>query len=76
LGNNLNIINSAKESLGYHEFKKHKTRFNEGCLKLLDHRKQAKLQWLQHPNEIDEDNLNNTRLETSKHYRNKKEGIC
>jgi hypothetical protein len=41
-----NITISAKESLGYFEFKKHKPWFDEGCSKLLDQRKQAKLQWL------------------------------
>jgi hypothetical protein len=30
---------SAKESLGYFEFKKHKPWFDEGCSKLLDQRK-------------------------------------
>jgi hypothetical protein len=42
-----NIKISAKESLGYCELKKHKPWFDEGCSKLLDQRKQAKLQWLQ-----------------------------
>jgi hypothetical protein len=36
---------SAKESLGYYEMKKHKQWFDERCSKLLDQRKQAKLQW-------------------------------
>jgi hypothetical protein len=39
---------------------------------LSDQRKQAKLQWLQDPSEINKDNLNNIRCETSKHFRNKK----
>jgi hypothetical protein len=30
---------SAKESLGYFEFKKHKPWFNEGCSELIDQRK-------------------------------------
>jgi hypothetical protein len=34
--------------------------------------KQAKLQWLQDPSEINWDNLNNVRPETSRHFRNKK----
>jgi hypothetical protein len=46
-------------------------RFDKGCSKLLDQRKQAKLQWLQNPSEI-EDNLNNVRHEASRHFRNKK----
>jgi hypothetical protein len=33
----------GKESLGYHELKKHKSWFDEGCSELLDQRKQAKL---------------------------------
>jgi hypothetical protein len=37
---------SAKVSLGYYELNKHKTCFDEGWSKLLDQRKQAKLQWL------------------------------
>jgi hypothetical protein len=45
---------------------------DEGCSKLLDQREQVKLQWLQDPSEINEDNLNNIRRETSRHFRNKK----
>jgi hypothetical protein len=41
-----NIKISAKESLGYCELKKHKPWFDEACSKLVDQRKQAKLQWL------------------------------
>jgi hypothetical protein len=67
-----NIKISAKESLGYFEFKKHKPWFDEGCSKLLDQRKQAKLQWLQDPSEMKGDNLNNVRCEASRHFRNKK----
>jgi hypothetical protein len=37
------ITVSAKESLGYFELKKHKPWFEEGCSKLLDQRKEAKL---------------------------------
>jgi hypothetical protein len=50
---------SAKLSLGYFELKNHKPWFDEGCSKLLDQRKQAKLQWLQDHSEINGDNLNN-----------------
>ncbi|PNF19370.1 hypothetical protein B7P43_G06343, partial [Cryptotermes secundus] len=69
-----NIKMSAKESLGYYEPKKHKPWFDEGCSKLLDQRKQAKLQWLQDPSELIGDNLNNIRRETSRHFRNLKRG--
>jgi hypothetical protein len=37
---------SAKESLGYYELREHKPWFDEECSKLVDQRKQAKLQWL------------------------------
>jgi hypothetical protein len=67
-----NIKISAEESLGYYELKKHKPWFVEGCSELLDQRKQAKLQWLQDPSEINGDNLDNIRRETSRHFRNKK----
>jgi uncharacterized NAD(P)/FAD-binding protein YdhS len=40
--------------------------------KLLDQAKQAKVQWLQDQSEINGDNLNNIRRETSMYFRNKK----
>jgi hypothetical protein len=40
-------------------------------LKIISQRKQAELQWLQDPHEINGDNLNNVRREDSKHLRNK-----
>jgi hypothetical protein len=61
---NINI--SAKESLSYCELKKHKPWFDEGCSELLDQRKQAKLQWLQDPSEINGDNVSSIRCETRK----------
>jgi hypothetical protein len=67
-----NIKISVEESLGYYEPKKHKPRFDEGCSKLLDQKKQAKLQWLQDQNEIIGDNLNNVRCEANRHFRNRK----
>jgi hypothetical protein len=70
LGNYISI--SAKRSLGHYELKKHTSWFDEGCLKLVDHRKQAKLQWLQDPSQINGDNLNNIRCEASRHFRNMK----
>jgi hypothetical protein len=71
-------INSAWETIRENikisdkELKKHKPWFDEGCSKLLDQRKQAKLQWLQDPSEINGDSLNNIRLEASRYFRNKK----
>jgi hypothetical protein len=67
-----NIKISAKESLGYFEMKKHKLWFNGQCSKLLDQMKEPKLQWLQDQSEINVDNLNNVRRETSRHFKNKK----
>jgi hypothetical protein len=58
---------SSKESIGYHQLKKHKPWFDEGCSKLLDQRKRAKLQWLQDPSEINGDNLDNIKHQTSRH---------
>jgi hypothetical protein len=47
-----NITISAIEGLGYFELKKHRPWFDERCSKLLDQRKEAKLQRLQDPSEI------------------------
>jgi hypothetical protein len=63
---------SAKESLGLYERKQHKPWFDEECSKFLDQRKQAKMRWLQNPNQGNVDNLNNVRREASRHFRNKK----
>jgi hypothetical protein len=54
-----NIKISVEESLGCYELRKHKPWFDEGCSKLLDKKKVAKLHWLQDPSEINGDNLNN-----------------
>jgi hypothetical protein len=51
---------------------KHKPWFDEGYSELLDQRKQAKLQWLQNPSEIDVDKTNNIKHKASRHFRNKK----
>jgi hypothetical protein len=67
-----NIKISAKGSLCYFELKKHKPWFDEGCSRLLDHRREAELQWLHNPSEINGDNLNNARREASRYFRNKK----
>jgi hypothetical protein len=46
-----NIKASAKDSLVLHELKQHKPWFDEEFLSFLDQRNQAKLQWLQDPNQ-------------------------
>jgi len=63
---------SAKDSLGLQELKQHKPRFDEECLGYLDQRKQANMQWIQHPSQSNVDNLNHVRHDVSKHFRNKK----
>ena len=55
-----------------HEMKQHKPWFDEECLGILDQRKQAKMQWIQDPSQINVDNLNNVRRDASRHFRNKK----
>jgi hypothetical protein len=71
LGKRLERTNiSAKESLGYFEMKQHKPWFDEGFS--LHQRKQVKLQWLQHPSEINGNNLNNVRREARRYFRNKR----
>ena len=52
--------------------KQHKPWFYEECLRFLDQRKQAKLQWIEDPSQSNVDNLNNVRSEASRHFRNKK----
>jgi hypothetical protein len=42
-----NINTSVKECIGHCEAKRYKPWFDEECLKLVDRRKEAKLQWLQ-----------------------------
>jgi hypothetical protein len=66
---NINIY--SKERVFDFELKKHKPWFDEECSKLLDQRKQAKLQWLQDPSKVNGDNLNNVRHEASRYFRNK-----
>jgi hypothetical protein len=41
------------------------------CSKLVDRRKQDKQQWLQHPSEVNEDNLRGVRREASRHFKKK-----
>jgi len=66
-----NIKTSAKESLGLYKLKQHRPSFDDECLGFLDQRKQAKMQWLQDPNQSSVDNLNNVIHEGSRHFRNK-----
>jgi hypothetical protein len=66
-----NIMISSKENPGYHKLKQSKLWFDDECSKLIDHWKQAKLQWMQNSSQISGDNLQNLRCETSRTVRNK-----
>jgi hypothetical protein len=55
--------------------RQHKAWFDVECSQFLDQRKQAKMQWLQDPNQSDVDNLNNLPHEASKKVQELKEGI-
>jgi hypothetical protein len=46
--------------------------FDDECSRLTNQRKQAKLQWLQNPTQINGDNLKNLRRETARIFRKKK----
>ena len=46
--------------------------FDEECLYVLDERNNAKMQWIQDPSQNNVGNLNNVRLEATRHFRNKK----
>jgi len=70
-----NIKTSAKENLGLQELKQHKPWFDEECLRFLDQRKQAKMQWIHDPSEGNVDNLNTVRRDASRHFRNKRRHI-
>jgi hypothetical protein len=54
-----NTKTSAKNNLGYNRLKYNKPWFDNECSKLIDQQKQAKLQWLQGPSQINGDNLQN-----------------
>ena len=64
-----NIKTSDKESL--HELKQHKPWFDEECSRFPHQRKQAKMQWLQNPNQSNVVNLNNVRSEDSRLFKKK-----
>jgi hypothetical protein len=73
-GNNItkNIKLSTEESIGFCESKHRKPWFDKECSKLIDRRKQAKLQWLQDPREANGDILSDVRREDGRHFRKNK----
>ena len=54
------------------ELKQHKPWFDEECSQFSGRRKQARMQWLQDPNQSNLDNLNRSRREASRHFRIRK----
>ena len=65
------IKTSEQLSLGMYKLKQHKPWVDEDRGNFLDRRKQAKSKWVQDPNQSIVNNLNNVRLEASRHFRNK-----
>ena len=74
LGRTLKRISKPefKESLDLNKLKQHKVWFDEECIGFLDQMKQAKMQWLQDPNQSNVYNLNHVRSKANRHSRNKK----
>ena len=70
-----NIKEPQLKSLCLYELKQHNPWFEEECLRFLDQRKQAKMQWLQNPNQNSVDNLHNVSREASRHFRNNRRNI-
>jgi hypothetical protein len=66
------IKTSATKNLRYHKLKHNKPWFDDECSKLIDQKKQPKLQWLQNPSYISRDNLQNLKHEISRTYKNKR----
>jgi hypothetical protein len=67
-----NPSDETKFGLGYYEMQKHMPWVDEGFPKLLHQRKKVKLQWFQNTSEVNGENMNNARSETSRHFRDKK----
>jgi hypothetical protein len=69
-------IMSSKESLGQYEREHNKIYFDKECSTFVSRRKRVKLQRLQDPKQINTDNLNDLRVETStRRYFGKKERL-
>jgi hypothetical protein len=66
------IKTSVKHNLRYHRLKPNKPLFDDECSKLIDQRKQAKLQLLQKPSQINTDNIQNLRRKANRTFRKKK----
>jgi hypothetical protein len=64
-----NIKTPSKDSIGYYESKQHKPWFDD-VLKITKSEEAVKLQQLQNPNQMNGDNMNNVRYETSRIFWN------
>ena len=67
-----NIKVTVRESIGYYGVKKKTPWFDENCSNVVELRKQAKLNFLQDPTQVNRDNYHSERRETSRALRNKK----
>jgi hypothetical protein len=67
-----NTKTSVKENLGHHRLQNNKPWFDDESSELTAQRRQTKLKSLQNPSQINGDNLQNLRRETSTTFRNKK----
>jgi len=71
-----NIKTSATVGLGLYELEHHKAWFDVECSLYLDQKRQAKMQWLQDPNQRTTENIKNVRRNNSRHFRNKRRNVC
>jgi hypothetical protein len=59
-----------KKSLSNYEIKQYKPQFAEECSRLKDQRKQAKLKWLQNPNQVNAVIQTMLKHETIRYFKN------
>jgi len=65
---------STKESVSLYELEQLilQVCFGEECSRFLAQRKQAKMQWLQDPNQSNVDDINNVRRESNRYFEKKR----
>ena len=69
---NLKKSEFAKHKVGVLETNTNKHRFDQECSELANKRKQAKLLWLQNPNDQTADDFSNVRRDTRRTFRKNK----
>jgi hypothetical protein len=67
-----NIEASPKKNVSLYELNQHIPWLDEECSRFLAQRKQAKMQWLQEPNQSNVDDINNVRYESNSYFRKKR----